>query len=117
MLYLPSILLGGLIYALYKPSPFIIATLLAFTLTFTACLSKEYAVARFLVSALPGFKEIRFHARLCILLIFFLITLSSMGLSNFAKVSKKHAKIIVTLLLTSLITLLTYASQKQLDWQ
>jgi hypothetical protein len=117
MLYLPSILLGGLIYALYKPSPFIIATLLAFTLTFTACLSKEYAVTRFLVSVLPGFKEIRFHGWLCILLIFFLITLSSMGLANFAKVSKKQAKIIATLLLTSLITFLTYASQKQLDWQ
>lgn len=118
MLYVPSILLGGLIYGLYKPNRVMIATLLAFAITLMACLSKEYAVAKFLVGLLPGFKEIRFHAWLSILLVFFLITMGSLGLSKFYKDSQYgHKTYKPAILITTIIIITaTYFTQSDRDW-
>jgi hypothetical protein len=117
MLYVPSILMGGLIYGLYKPNRVIIATLLAFAITLMACLSKEYSVAKFLVSLLPGFKEIRFHAWLSILLVFFLITMGSLGLSKLYRDSQYgRTEYRPAILLTIIITTATYFTQSDRDW-
>ena len=117
MLYVPSIMLGGLIYGLYKPDRVMIGTLLAFTITLMACLSKEYAVAKFLVGLLPGFKEIRFHAWLSILLVFFLITMGSLGLSKFYKDSQYgHKTYKPVILITIIIITATYFTQSDRDW-
>jgi len=116
MLYMPSILVGGLIYGLYKPSRVMIATLLAFAITLMACLSKEYAVARFLVGLLPGFKEIRFHAWLSILLVFFLITMGSLGLSKLYQDSQYGRKVYKpAILITIIIIIATHFSQADRD--
>ena len=118
MLYMPSIMLGGLLYGLYKPSRVMIASLLAFAITLMACLSKEYAVAKFLVGLLPGFKEIRFHAWLSILLIFFLITMGSLGLSKLSHDSESsRKKYKPAILITIIIMIASYFAQTDRDWK
>ena len=117
MLYVPSIMLGGLIYGLFKPNRVMITTLLAFAITLMACLSKEYAVAKFLVGFLPGFKEIRFHSWLSILLVFFLITMGSLGLSKLYRDSqngRKEYKPVI--LITIIIIISTFFTQTDRDW-
>ncbi|MBU3624385.1 hypothetical protein [Polynucleobacter sp. AP-Latsch-80-C2] len=118
MLYVPSILIGGLIYALFKPNRVMIAALLAFAVTLMACLSKEYAVAKFLVGLLSGFKEIRFHAWLSILLVFLLITIGSLGLSKLYQDSQYSPKEYKSaILITIIIIIATYFTQADRDWK
>lgn len=117
MLYVPSILLGGIVYGLHKPNRIITSTVIAFALAFMACLSKEYVAAKLLVRLLPGFNEIRFHGWLSMLLVFYLITIGSLGLISLYKDAQVNRNIYkITLTLTLVVIALTYISQSNRDW-
>jgi hypothetical protein len=116
MLYLPSLVIGGIIYGIMKPTKFFIGTFIAFVFSLCACLSKEYFLARFLVEFLPGFSSIRYHSWLSILLIFLLITAFSQGIAGLITRRSFLNKIYIAVGITLLITFLTYLSMEDRDF-
>lgn len=107
LLFVPSIMLFGLFQSILKPTALVITLWITLTLIFTSALSEQYFLARLIVMLIPGFDAIRLHSWLASTIIFLILMLGAIGLSQASSLSKATSTALgaTTLCYTALIAI------------